>query len=634
MSLFRPTSIGGKLLLTFLAVLLLSSGSLGITAVHQASMAVTEQVEQALRSMATDAGKIVRARMDTRLATLAEVAQHPDLQALDERALNYLETATARLDYMGMGWVDRAGIAHYADGSSADLSDRDYIRRGFQGESNLSDVIISRAVNLPVIMLATPLRDHANGQVKGLIIARMDASLLSDITDDLGFGKQGYAFILNQDGALIADRDRKRVLEQHQPLAGGHAEASRAYHEMQAGRSGVSHLIEAQRHYVVGYQQVPGTQWKLGVTAEQGEVFQRLNHLQWMLAFLSLGSIALGMVLAWSFCQRTVVRPLKHIMDVVSRIQQTGDLTLKAHVRGQDEVATAGLALNGMVDRFRTLIASISDSTGQLFAASEQLKHSSASLLEQSTQQGDMTMSVATALEEMSYAIHEVASNTANASEKAERAVQEVTEGRSTVEAEQATMSELTRQVVQSEDIVAQLNSRTEEIDEVLTIITGIADQTNLLALNAAIEAARAGEHGRGFAVVADEVRSLAGNSQSAAGTIREKIVLFRNAAQEALDHMHHCRTFTQQGMESSRQSTQSFQMTASSADEILGLNQQIATATEEQSTVIDELNLTVDQLNTGIREVNAQARETSTASFHLAELAQLLRREASYFKV
>nr|WP_256930795.1 methyl-accepting chemotaxis protein [Pseudomonas sp. ABC1] len=634
MSLFSPTSIGGKLLLTFLAVLLLSSGSLGITAVYQATMAVNEQVEQALQSMATDAGKIVRARMDTRLATLSEVAQHPSLQSLDDEALHYLQTATKRLDYMGMGWVDLKGVAHYPDGSTADLSDRDYIRRGFQGESSLSDVVISRAVNLPVIMLATPLRDHGNGQINGLLIARMDASLLSEITDDLGFGKQGYAFILNQDGALIADRNRQRVLEQYKPAAAGADTASQAYREMQVSRQGISRLDEAEQHYVVGYQQVPGTQWKLGVTAEQDEVFQRLNHLQWMLALLSLGAILLGMVLAWSFCQRTVVRPLKHIMEVVSRIQQTGDLTLKAQVHGKDEVATAGQALNGMIDRFRTLIASMSDSTGQLFAASEQLKHSSATLLEQSTQQGDMTMSVATALEEMSYAIHEVASNTANASEKAERAVKEVTEGRGIVETEQATMAELTRQVIQSEDIVAQLNARTVEIDEVLMIITGIADQTNLLALNAAIEAARAGEHGRGFAVVADEVRSLAGNSQSAAGTIREKIVLFRNAAQEALDHMHHCRTFTQQGMESSQQSTHSFQMTASSADEILGLNQQIATATEEQSTVIDELNLTVDLLNTGIREVNTQARETSTASAHLAELAQLLRREASYFKV
>lgn len=633
--MFKLSSISQKLMLIFFLVLLLVTLSLGLTSLYQTSQAVNEQVEEALTNLAASASNTVRSRIDTQLATLAELAQNPQIAELTPEALAVLDQAAKRIGYLGLGWVNQAGIAHYPEGNTADLGNRDYVINAFNGLSNMSNVIISRVINKPVIMLATPIYAANSQAVHGVLIARLDATLLSDITNDLGFGEQGFAFALNNDGTVIADRDPNKVMDQYNPTQDEDLQISAGFQQLITQQQGVQSLrFSGNQDFLVGYTPIANTNWLLGITANKNEVFSRLYYLQALLIGLTLAALIIGLLLARVFSQKIVISPLKELENLVVKIQQTGNLTLRAQVKGKDELALTGGSLNSMLNNFQQLVSGILQSSQQLFNSAEQLNQNSSHLLAGSDEQREQTNQLVTALGQMNIAIQEVAESTATASVQAEETAQQTQTGYGQVTNSQNLIGQLETRVVSSSEIVAQLNERTEEIDQALSIITSIAEQTNLLALNAAIEAARAGEHGRGFAVVADEVRTLASNSQEAAASISEKVVSFRQAAATALSQMQECSQLAIEGSQSAATTTETFTATNNAAEEILNLNRQIAAATEEQSSVVAELSTNVEGLNLGIEEVVDQAQAAHQAATGLQQLAEELQTRTASFQV
>jgi methyl-accepting chemotaxis protein len=320
--------------------------------------------------------------------------------------------------------------------------------------------------------------------------------------------------------------------------------------------------------------------------------------------------------------------------DGMLNIAKTNDLTITLDVSGKDELAEMADVFNRMITSFRNLIVEVNQSVTTLNDATQSLSeniHTTNVGVDEQIQETDM---VATAVTEMVATVDEIANNTREAVSKAESTNQNADNGKKGVESTIAQIQQLSKQLLDSETVVQQLEKDGETIGSVLDVIRGIAEQTNLLALNAAIEAARAGEQGRGFAVVADEVRTLASRTQDSTQEIEGIINSLQGRTAEIVKHMANCRT---QGEESSSQADSAGHMLEEITQDIsliMEMNTAIATAIKEQSTVASEINEHVVSIKDVAEQSGRSARQNSEMSEELSAQANILHQEVSKFTV
>jgi methyl-accepting chemotaxis protein len=230
--------------------------------------------------------------------------------------------------------------------------------------------------------------------------------------------------------------------------------------------------------------------------------------------------------------------------------------------------------------------------------------------------------------------VQQVAENALDMARVAEDVRREAHQGTELVEANLGAIERLSQAVQESAEVIDRLHSQSDEIGSVLGVIQSIAEQTNLLALNAAIEAARAGEAGRGFAVVADEVRSLASNTQKATESIRGMIDSLQSGARQAVGVMQESRERAGDSVRHSRESGEALRHIANAIDRIADGNAQISTATEEQTAVAHEISQNITQLNDSIQSVVENAEQSAAASLELARLAVEQQQQLAGFRV
>ncbi|MES9992612.1 MAG: methyl-accepting chemotaxis protein [Candidatus Thiodiazotropha sp.] len=351
-----------------------------------------------------------------------------------------------------------------------------------------------------------------------------------------------------------------------------------------------------------------------------------------ILSIVALVSLITGFSFSWVLSKNISTRVCESVNDLETIA--TGNLTNNINVSGRDEIGKLQQSMSTTQQRLREMIMHITDTTTQLSTAADEVAVVTAQTSSNIHQQQLETDQITTAMTEMSATVREVATNIENTSSSASEANEEAKNGRAMVKLAVTGVQSLGEQIEYNAKVISEVEKNSDDINSVLDVIKTIAEQTNLLALNAAIEAARAGEQGRGFAVVADEVRTLAGRTQESTTEINQMIESLQANSKSAVEAMEASRQQAKCVVEQAENADNALNAISASVAQIDQMSTQIATAAEEQTTVTEEMSRNVDHINNMAAQNATGSEQTSAAGVELSRMASSLQQLVAEFRV
>ncbi|MGS0680835.1 methyl-accepting chemotaxis protein [Shewanella sp. 125m-7] len=472
----------------------------------------------------------------------------------------------------------------------------------------LTKPYIDVAYNILVVTMAQPAKG-------GVVGGDLSIASLVDSVNNMALPAKGYAIMMHKDGTVIAYKDHSKSMQPIQNID-RQLNAQIASKSRQAGNLLPLYFESEGLDKLVWGSEVPNTDWELIFVLDKETLEAPLSKL--LMTQLGLSALALLFsVLAISWFLSLLLAPLSRVSQALAHIADgNGDLTQRIEIDTQDEVGVLATSFNRFVGSQHQLISHIRQLANELDSdAQHSLVTNQTTVDELQRQQQEVAM-VATAVTEMASATHEIAANAENTATAAQQSATSSEEGKDLVDKTRGTINSLANEVGEATNVIGELNLHAQAISGILTTIQGIAEQTNLLALNAAIEAARAGEQGRGFAVVADEVRVLSRRTQDSTQEIYTTIETLQNTTKKAVLLMESSQGLASDSVTDVNAAAHALEEITQAVNVISDMAGQIATAAEEQTQVTNEIT----QNTVAIKDVTDDITESALAHLDQAQ--------------
>lgn len=631
MIMLKSLKFNQKVILAASLILVVVLGVFTLTNFYQMSSQIRTDLQAQMRALTGSVSNNISQWLNDRMRIVRATADAYAATDSTAEALQRVQQSKASGDFKNVyyGLTDGTFIL---DDTSIDLPD-DYDARTRpwyqlaleQGQATYTKPYIDVTTNELTISAVVPMT--ANGQVLGVAGGDMMLDTISAIVNDIDFMGLGFAFLVNQKGSILTHPQTEHVDSTLKNYLGEHARIQSEF--VNYPIDGVSRLVSFKK-----IEGIEGVNWYLAVAIDEQQAYAAVSSFAWTaVVYLVLGIVAVVLLLSWLL--RLLLRPLQRLNNAVTDMARgEGDLTQRLPVESNDEFGRLSQRMNEFIAKIHTAISDVQQSSVQLEKSVAAMVSANRDSVNLGDEQAARTQTIATSINELGASANDISSSASTASERASEANHKSTNAKQALHENMQQIEQLSRRMQASAGAIHELDENTQNIGQILEVIKGITEQTNLLALNAAIEAARAGEAGRGFAVVADEVRSLARRTADSASEIEAMIERVRKGTQTVVGVIKESEATSDACVTSAEQSSTHMAEIDQIIVQIDDLNHSVASATEQQNSVIKSLDEDVSNISQLNQQNQQNLLRTNDACEQLQKEFDRLESLVSKFKL